>query len=196
MIRTFKHETLLEMAEHAEIPVINGLTDFSHPCQVMADILTIEEKFGSIEGKTLTWVGDYNNMTNSWIHAASALDFNLRICCPQVIAPKSIEQSNIKLIHDPFNAVIGTDVIMTDTWVSMGDVDIEDKRELFRDYQITSELMQHAKKETIFMHCLPAHRGEEVTADVIDGAHSVVFDQSENRLHVQKSIMLWCLHQI
>ncbi len=196
MIRTFKHETLREMAEHAGIPVINGLTDFSHPCQVMADILTIEEKLGSIEGKTISWVGDFNNMTNSWIHAASALDFNLRISCPQVIAPKSIEHENIKLIHDPYNAVLGSDVVMTDTWISMGDIDIDDKIELFKDYQVNSELMQHAKKEAIFMHCLPAHRGEEVTSDVIDGTQSVVFDQAENRLHVQKSIMLWCLNKI
>jgi ornithine carbamoyltransferase len=200
MIRTDLHSKLLELAEAATVPVINGLTDYSHPCQIMADVMTFEEQRGPIRGRTLAWVGDGNNMANSWVHAAQRFDFKLRLACPAGLAPPAEvlawateRQAQVQLFEDPREAVAGTDAILTDVWVSMGNRDSERRRRLLAPYQVDTALMEAAQPETLFMHCLPAHRGEEVAAEVIDGARSVVFDQAENRLHAQKGILTWCL---
>ncbi|NDF11305.1 MAG: ornithine carbamoyltransferase [Proteobacteria bacterium] len=197
MLRCYQHEMLKEMARHATVPLINGLTDYSHPCQVMADIMTFEEHRGSIRGKTVAWIGDCNNMANSWIQAAQSFDFKLRIACPKelVAAPANLP-SNISIIESSEEAVSAADLVCTDTWVSMGDNDADYKRELLASYQVNDALMSHAKPDALFMHCLPAHRGEEVTDSVIDGKHSVVWDEAENRLHIQKAIILWCLDKL
>jgi len=205
MMRTTVEEKLLEMAKYATVPVINGLTDKTHPCQLMADVMTYEEHRGSIKGKSVAWSGDGNNMATSWIHAAVQFDFELRIACPPELTPPAdvvqwAEKSKgrIQIGHDPEKLVSGADCVVTDTWVSMGDEDPQSpsaarRHNLLRGYQVDKHLMKQAKKDAIFMHCLPAHRGEEVTADVIDGPQSVVFDEAENRLHAQKSILAWCL---
>jgi ornithine carbamoyltransferase len=193
MLRCFQHEMLKEMAEYAKVPVINGLTDSSHPCQVMADIMTFIEHKGPIEDKVVTWIGDTNNMARSWMHAANSFGFELRISCPEELNPPASQSKHIKIITDPQEAVKGSDLITTDTWVSMGDVDGDFKRNILKPYQVNDELMRHAKSEALFMHCLPAHRGEEVTDGVIDGAQSVVWDEAENRLHIQKAILVWCM---
>ncbi len=205
MMRTTVEEKLLEMAKYATVPVINGLTDKTHPCQLMADVMTYEEHRGSIKGKSVAWSGDGNNMATSWIHAAVQFDFELRIACPPELTPPAdvvqwAEKSKgrIQIGHDPEKLVSGADCVVTDTWVSMGDEDPQSpsaarRHNLLRGYQVDKHLMQQAKKDAIFMHCLPAHRGEEVTAEVIDGPQSVVFDEAENRLHAQKSILAWCL---
>ncbi len=193
MIRTFRHETLLELAENSDVPVINGLTNISHPCQVMADIMTIIEHKGDIQNKVITWIGDCNNMAGSWIHAAEKFGFELRLACPEELAPPSGLPQNVRLLHDPMRAAEGADCITTDTWVSMGDADAEEKRQILEPFQVNDGIMKQAADDAIFLHCLPAHRGEEVTASVIDGAQSVVFDEAENRLHIQKAIMLWCM---
>ena len=203
MIRCNSHDDLLELAEAATIPVINGLTDHSHPCQILADIQTFEEHRGPIKGRTLAWVGDGNNMVTSWIHAATKFDFNLNLACPKELSPgkeeqKLIDKSNgmISLSQDPATAVKGADCVMTDTWVSMGDKDEARRKKLLAPYQVNDELMALADKKALFMHCLPAHRGEEVTNEVIDGPQSVVFDEAENRLHAQKAVLAWCLKLI
>jgi len=196
MIRTFKHETLTELAEHASVPVINGLTDYSHPCQVMTDILTFEEHLGTIEGKTIAWIGDTNNMANSWIQAADKFNFKLHISTPEEYAPPKNDSKNVIFFDDPKEAVKNADCVTSDTWVSMGDEDAEYKIGVLTPYQVNAELMSFAKDEAIFMHCLPAHRDEEVTSSVIDGKQSVIYDEAENRLHAQKAIMLWCLNKI
>ncbi len=203
MIRTSSHDTLKNLASNADIPVINGLTDYSHPCQIMADILTFEEHRGSIQNKVISWVGDGNNMVNSWIEAAQKFNFELRLACPaelncdQDLIKKAIANgANIKTTTDPIEAVKGSDCVMTDTWVSMGDKDAEMRHKVLTPYQVNADLMKHAANTAIFMHCLPAHRGEEVTAEVIDSVQSVVFDEAENRMHVQKAILAWCLGQI
>ncbi len=193
MLRCFKHEMLKEMADYSSVPVINGLTDYSHPCQVMADIMTFEEHRGSIEGKVVTWIGDVNNMARSWMHAAETFNFSLRVACPEDLSPPSVKSKNIQIITDPAEAVNGAHLVTTDTWVSMGDADGDFKREILKPYQVNDDLMDRAKKDALFMHCLPAHRGEEVTDAVIDGAQSVVWDEAENRLHIQKAILVWCL---
>ena len=205
MMRTTVEEKLLEMAKYATVPVINGLTDKTHPCQLMADVMTYEEHRGSIKGKSVAWSGDGNNMATSWIHAAVQFDFELRIACPPELTPPAdvlqwAEKSKgqIRIGHDPAKLVSGADCVVTDTWVSMGDEDPQSpsaarRHNLLRGYQVDKHLMKQAKKDAIFMHCLPAHRGEEVTAEVIDGPQSVVFDEAENRLHAQKSILAWCL---
>jgi ornithine carbamoyltransferase len=205
MMRTTVEEKLLEMAKYATVPVINGLTDKTHPCQLMADVMTYEEHRGSIKGKSVAWSGDGNNMATSWIHAAVQFDFELRIACPPELTPPAdvvqwAEKSKgrIRIGHDPEKLVKDADCVVTDTWVSMGDEDPQSpsaarRHNLLRGYQVDKHLMKQAKKDAIFMHCLPAHRGEEVTADVIDGPQSVVFDEAENRLHAQKSILAWCL---
>ncbi len=200
MIRCFKHETITDFAKHATIPVINGLTDYSHPCQIMADILTFEEHRGHITGKTVAWVGDSNNVATSWVHAAVKLGFTLKIATPTEFKPA---EKLLKWAKDnggkvswgtkPEIAAKDADLITTDTWVSMGQSNVEERHTLLTPYQVNKKLMSCAKKDVLFMHCLPAHRGEEVTADIIDGKHSVVFDEAENRLHVQKSIIIWCL---
>lgn len=202
MLRADQHATLLELAEHASIPVINGLTDASHPCQIMADILTIEEKFGSISGKTLAWIGDGNNVANTLISAAAKFDFTLNLACPPELAPSDdylnaaeAEGARVMLTTDPKEAATGADVVLADTWVSMGDEDAAMRMESLKHYQVDAELMRLAKPTAIFLHCLPAHRGEEVTSEVIDGPQSMVWDEAENRLHAQKAVLLWCLNK-
>jgi ornithine carbamoyltransferase len=200
VIRALDHEMLTELAQHATIPVINGLTRRSHPCQVMADVMTFEEHRGSIRGKTVAWTGDANNVLTSWVHAAERFDFSLRVANPPELRPKKwltdwIKGSDaaIKLGTDPEEAVKGADCVVTDTWVSMGDKDGARRHNLLKRYQVNARLMARAKPNALFMHCLPAHRGEEVTDEVIDGPQSVVFDEAENRLHAQKGILAWCL---
>ena len=200
MIRTDAHAKLLEMAEYASVPVINGLTDASHPCQIVADILTIEERKGPIRELKLAWSGDANNVATSLIHAAVRLGFQLDLACPAEMAPKpellrwvAEHQGRVRVTRDPFEAVQGADAVLTDTWVSMGDVEVERRHALLTPYRIDRRLLAAAKSDAIFLHCLPAHRGEEVTAEVIDGPQSVVFDEAENRLHAQKAILAWCL---
>ena len=200
MIRTLDHEELLELARHATVPVINGLTRRSHPCQVLADVMTFEEHRGSIRGKTVAWSGDANNVLASWLHAADRFDFRLRVATPAELKPKKwltgwIKQSgaDIRIGTDPEEAVKGADCVVTDTWVSMGDRDGTRRHNLLKRYQVNARLMARARPDALFMHCLPAHRGEEVTDEVIDGPQSVVFDEAENRLHAQKGILAWCL---
>jgi ornithine carbamoyltransferase len=205
MVRAHHHTTALEMAKVATVPVINGLTDHSHPCQIMADILTFEEHKGQIAGKTLAWVGDANNVCTSFIQAAVLLGFHLRIATPKAYEPSEAvltwakgheTTGSITCFSKPEEAVAGADAVITDTWISMGDSDPEKKKTALRPYQVTAELITHAAKDAIFMHCLPATRGEEVSAEVIDSKASVVLDEAENRLHVQKAILLWCLKQV
>jgi len=199
MIRTDRPTKLAELAAHATVPVINGLTDTSHPCQVLADVMTFEEHRGSIEEKIVAWSGDGNNVAASWIQAAAHFRFEMRLACPaELMPPPSVVDeargrgARIKLTIDPVDAVTGADCVLTDTWLSMGFRE-ENRQALLAPYQVNEALMAHAKPEAVFMHCLPAHRGEEVTAGVIDGPQSVVWDEAENRLHVQKGVLLWCL---
>ena len=198
MIRTFEQDLIEEFAKYATIPVINGLTDLLHPCQVLSDIFTIIEKKGGYEGLKVAYIGDGNNMTNSWINAAARLPFHLAIACPEGYDPdesileRGIRESKggVELLRIPANAASGADIIYTDVWASMGQEDEQEERvAAFRDYQVDEKLVGCAKKDAIIMHCLPAHRGEEIAASVIDGPQSVIIDQAENRLHVQKAIM-------
>jgi ornithine carbamoyltransferase len=199
MIRTLKHDDVVELARHATVPVINGLTKTSHPTQVMADVLTFEEHRGPIKGRRISWCGDGNNVLASWIHAAARLDFDLRIATPPELAPSpqlikwaKSNDARIKVTSDPFEAVEQADAIVTDCWVSMGDRDEKRRHNLLAPYQVNAKLLAAAGRDAIFMHCLPAHRGEEVTDEVMDGSRSVVFDEAENRLHAQKGILSWC----
>jgi ornithine carbamoyltransferase len=203
MIRILNHDALLELAQYATVPVINGLTRRSHPCQVMADVMTFEEHRGPIQGRTVAWSGDDNNVLVSWAHAAERFKFNLNVATPPQLAPNKTmrdwikaTQAPIMLGNDPEAAVRGADCVVTDTWFSMGDKDGEHRHNLLRPYQVNARLMSLAKPDALFMHCLPAHRGDEVTDDVIDGPQSVVFDEAENRLHVQKGILAWCLQAV
>lgn len=203
MIRILNHEALAELAAHATVPVINGLTRRSHPCQVMADVMTFEEHRGPIKGRTVAWTGDDNNVLASWAHAADRFGFDLRVATPPELAPNKLLKDWIKAAGAPVtlgnkadDAVRGADCVVTDTWVSMGDKEGEHRHNLLKPYQVNARLMSLANKDAIFMHCLPAHRGEEVTDEVIDGPQSVVFDEAENRLHAQKGILAWCLHAI
>jgi len=204
MIRTGDHRTVSELAENATIPVINGLTRQSHPCQIMADVMTFEEHKGAIAGRTVAWLGDGNNVLASWVHAADRFRFALRVASPPELAPPAPlmswareRQAQIMVTTDAELAATGADCLVTDTWVSMGDDDGAGRRHnLLQPYQVNQRLMARAKPDAIFMHCLPAHRGEEVTAEIIDGPQSVVFDEAENRLHVQKGILAWCLEGI
>jgi ornithine carbamoyltransferase len=200
MIRILNHKSLQELAANATVPVINGLTKFSHPCQVMADVMTFEEHKGPIKGKKVAWTGDANNVLTSWVHAAARFDFELNVASPRDFAAKppvmkwAKEQgAAIKFMRDPEAAVEGADCIVTDTWVSMGDKEAKRRHNILKPYQVNRALMKRAKPDAIFMHCLPAHRGEEVTDDVIDSPQSVVFDEAENRLHAQKGILAWCM---
>ncbi|MDP4064582.1 Ornithine carbamoyltransferase, anabolic [Rhodobacteraceae bacterium IMCC1933] len=202
MIRTFEEATLLEMADYASVPVINGLTNRSHPCQIMADILTFEEHRGSIRGKRVVWTGDGNNVCASFIHAAGQFGFDFVFAGPATLDPeaKFVENArakgvNIEIQRDVKEAVRGADLLLTDTWISMHDSQTarERRHNQLRPYQVDDALMAQAKPDALFMHCLPAHRNEEVTSSVMDGPHSVVFDEAENRLHAQKAIMRWCL---
>ena len=199
MIRTFEEAKILEMAKYASVPVINGLTDNSHPCQLMADVMTFEEHRGSIKGKTVAWSGDGNNMASSWIHAATKFDFKLNIACPRECRPDeklldwaNKEKNHVNLFHDPKAAVENADCVVTDTWVSMGSDD-SNRHNLLSPFQVNKKLMENASPEAVFLHCLPAHRGEEVTSEVLDGPRSLVWDEAENRLHAQKAILLWCM---
>jgi ornithine carbamoyltransferase len=200
MIRALDPEAVAELARFATVPVINGLTRRSHPCQVMADVMTFEEHRGPIRGRTVAWSGDANNVLTSWMHAAERFAFRMRVATPPELAPKKplvewIKSSGatITLGTDPEDAVKDADCIVTDTWVSMGDRDGARRHNLLKHYQVNERLMARAKPDALFMHCLPAHRGEEVTDEVMDGPHSVVFDEAENRLHAQKGILTWCL---
>ncbi|QKT02822.1 ornithine carbamoyltransferase [Ectothiorhodospiraceae bacterium 2226] len=194
MIRTYEHEKIERFAACSRVPVINALTDRFHPCQLLADVQTFVEHRGPIEGKTVAWIGDGNNMCHSYIHAARQFDFTLRIACPVGYEPdREILLSgaeNVQLISDPMEAARGADLVVTDVWASMGQEEEQAKRALaFADYQVTQTLMQQTAPGALFMHCLPAHRGEEVAAEVIDGPQSVVWDEAENRLHAQKALM-------
>ena len=198
MIRTFSQEVVEELAGYATVPVINGLTDLLHPCQIMADLLTVIEKKGTYEGLKMAWIGDGNNMANSWIESAGKLGFDLTLACPKGYTPDpliladahKITTGKIRLTSDPFEAAKDGDVINTDVWASMGQEEEKKQREVaFKGYQVNTELMKVAQKDAIILHCLPAHRGEEITEEVIEGPNSMVWDQAENRLHVQKAIM-------
>ena len=196
MIRTFAHSDVEELAEHATVPVINGLTDLLHPCQVLADMFTIEEALGSLEDRVVAWVGDGNNMANSWLNAAATVEFELRLACPKGYQPNheileaAKAKTRIQITEDPEEAVKGAHVVNTDVWASMGQEDESEVRaEAFEGYVIDRELMRLADDDAIFLHCLPAHRGEEVEAEVFEGRQSRVFDQAENRLHVQKALL-------
>lgn len=200
MMRTFEQSKLDELAAHASVPVISGLTDSGHPCQLMADVLTLEEQRGGVAGQTIAWSGDGNNMANSWIEGAARFGYRLRLACPQGLEPDTrvlrraqADGADVTLTDDPQAAVEGADCVVADTWVSMGDEDAADRHNLLRPYQVDAALMGLATKDAVFMHCLPAHRGEEVTAEVIDGPQSVVFAQAANRVHAQKGVLLWCL---
>jgi ornithine carbamoyltransferase len=200
MIRSTSHASLLELAEHATVPVINGLTDQSHPCQIMADLLTLQEKKKRLQGLIVAWCGDSCNVTNSWIHAAGKFGLSLRIASPEPLQPQasvrewaSRNKVDLLITSDPVVAVEDADCVVTDTWISMNVSEAANRHNLLKPYQVTTALMQLAKKDALFMHCLPAHRGEEVTAEVIDGPQSIVFDEAENRLHAQKSILAFCL---
>jgi ornithine carbamoyltransferase len=202
MIRTFEEATLAELAEHASVPVINGLTDASHPCQIMADVLTYEEHRGPIAGRRVVWAGDGNNVCASFLHAAGQFGFDLTFTGPETLDPDPRAVAfargqgvSVTIERDPARAVQGADLVVTDTWVSMHDAQStrERRHNQLRPYQVNAALMARAKPEALFMHCLPAHRGEEVTSEVMDGPASVVFDEAENRLHAQKAILRWCL---
>lgn len=200
MLRASKHSNLTDLAAHATVPVINGLTDLSHPCQVMADILTLEEHKGPIAQQHVSWVGDGNNVAASWIHAVGVMGGKLTLGCPQPLNPAPEVMAwakkagaDVTLTASPEGAVKNADCVITDCWVSMHDKDGETRHNLLKPYQVNAALMGHAKRDAIFMHCLPAHRNEEVTDEIMDGPQSVVFDEAENRLHIQKSILLHCL---
>lgn len=192
MIRMGDHEALKEFAAYSYVPVINGLTDWSHPCQIMADMMTIEEKLGSLQGKKIAWMGDYNNVTRSLAHAAEIWGYNFHIAAPDNLHPADENLgSAVSFTADPVKAAQYADVIITDTWVSMGQ---EGKSiDMFAPYQVNDELMAFAKPEALFMHCMPIHRGEEVTDSVLNSKHSVIYDEAENRLHAQKAVLAWCL---
>jgi len=198
MIRILSHAQLKELAAHASVPVLNGLTKTSHPCQVVADILTFEEHRGSIAGKTIAWVGDSNNVLRSWVEASARLGFTMKVATPEELQPDAAmvdwaaqEKADLHLLRSPQEAVAGADCVVADAWVSMGDKDGARRHNLLKPYQVNEALMEVAGKQALFMHCLPAKRGEEVTDGVMDGPHSVVFDEAENRLHAQKSILAW-----
>lgn len=202
MIRTFEEATLLEMAEHATVPVINGLTNRTHPCQIMADIMTFEEHLGPIKGRKVVWSGDGNNTFSSFVHAAGQFGFDLTFTGPEVLEPAQslLDEArskgvNVKIDRDPHTAVKDADLVVTDTWVSMHDPQSarERRHNQLRGYQVNADLMSRAKPEALFMHCLPAHRDDEATSEVMDGPQSVIFDEAENRLHVQKAIIRHCL---
>lgn len=203
MIRANSHEDVLNFAAASDVPVINGLTDLSHPCQIIADIMTIEERAGDIAGKTIAWLGDGNNVCTSFMHAAEKLDFKLRIATPESYAPRGQELAaakaagaDIEAGNDAAKAIAGADVVVTDAWVSMGDLDKDARMAAFPPYAVTSAMMARAAKDALFLHCLPAHRGEEVTDAVMDGTQSAVWDEAENRIHAQKAVLMWCLGRL
>ena len=200
MVRTDAEQKLMDMARHASVPVINGLTERGHPCQIMADVMTLEEHFGTVEGKTVAWIGDCNNMCLSWIEAATKLGFSLRIAGPKTHQPTADDiaraqnaGAKIELFDDASKAVAGVDCVTTDAWASMTHTDRDARVAAFKPFQVNEALMTKAGKDAVFLHCLPAHRGEEVTDGVLDGPQSLALDEAENRLHVQKAILRWCL---
>ncbi|MFT6558032.1 ornithine carbamoyltransferase [Sneathiella sp.] len=202
MLRTDNHSKLIELAENASIPIINGLSNNSHPCQLMADVMTFEEHKGPITNKVVAWSGDGNNMVTSWIHAAGQFDFEFRIACPKELTPdqRALDWAkemgaSVYVTQSAEEAAAGADCLVTDTWVSMGD-DAGDRHNMLAPFQIDEKLMEKAATDAIFMHCLPAHREEEATAAVMDGPQSVIFDEAENRLHAQKAVLRWCLGKI
>jgi ornithine carbamoyltransferase len=199
MLRAAQHSHLVDMAEHATVPVINGLTDRTHPCQVMADILTLEERKGDVSRQTIAWLGDGNNVASSWVQGVAQLGGSLRLGCPpefalsrNIVDLAKRSGADVMETSDPEEAVRQADCVITDAWVSMHDADGERRHNILKPYQVNARLMAHAKPDAIFMHCLPAHRNEEVTDEVMDGPQSVVFDEAENRLHAQKAILLHC----
>ncbi|QGR02139.1 ornithine carbamoyltransferase [Ehrlichia ruminantium] len=199
VIRILEHDSLLEFDAHSTVPVINSLTQYSHPCQVLADIMTYEEKMGPIEGATVSWIGDFNNMLVSWVHAATVLNFKLNVSTLEhskelELLLNSAKKQGANIVYDrnPHNIIQNANVITTDAWLSMGDNN-NIKSEFF-NYQVNAALLKDARPDYMFLHCLPAHRGEEVTSEIIDGPNSYIFDEAENRLHIQKAIMLWCLN--
>jgi ornithine carbamoyltransferase len=196
MIRTYGHPEVEELARHATVPVINGLTDLLHPCQVMADVMTMQQHLGGYAGKKVAWIGDGNNMANSWMNAAAAFGFTLALACPEgydpdaTILARARERTEVALVRDPREAVEGAHVVNTDVWASMGQEEEQAARmRAFSGYEVSEDLMARAARDAIFLHCLPAHRGEEVSAEVLEGPQSRVWDEAENRLHVQKAIM-------
>jgi ornithine carbamoyltransferase len=200
MIRANRHEDVEAFAAASTVPIINGLTDRSHPCQIMADLQTFEERRGPLAGKTIAWVGDGNNVCSSFIHAAPKFGFRLNIAAPRAYAPDLVDmaraqaaQGRVELTEDPRGAVEGADLVVADTWVSMGDTDKAERLAALEPYQVNRALMALAKPDAAFMHCLPAHRGEEVTDEILDGPNSLVWDEAENRIHAQKAILAWCL---
>ena len=200
VIRTNQTRKLDDLARYATVPVINGLTDTSHPCQLMADVMTLQEKKGPVAGKVVAWSGDGNNVAASWVHAAVRFGFTLRLACPEELSPPQPlfewalrEGGQVELTADPIRAVSGADCVVTDTWISMGVEASVNRHNMLAPYRVDEDLMAHAKPNAIFMHCLPVKRGEEVTAGVIDGPQSAVWDEAENRLHAQKGILAWCL---
>jgi len=200
MIRTTESRKLEELAEHATVPVINGLTDASHPCQIMADVMTLQERKGQLAGRIVAWSGDGNNVAASWVHAAVRFGFTMRLACPAELSPPprlidwaAREGGRVSLTAEPIEAVADADCVVTDTWISMGAEASVNRHNMLAPYRVDEDLMAHAKPDAIFMHCLPAKRGQEVTAGVIDGPQSVVWDEAENRLHAQKAILAWCL---
>ncbi len=205
MARLFEHKHILELAEYADVPVINGLTDYNHPCQIMADIFTILEVRGTLSDLKVTYIGDGNNVANSWINLASVLPFSLVICSPSGYEPDPVTLaharekgiSDVKVIEDPKTAVSESDIVYTDVWASMGqESEAKSREKAFKPYQVNRELISHAKPDAKVMHCLPAHRGSEITDDVLDSSQSIVFDEAENRMHVQKAIIVKLLGQV
>ena len=199
MIRANHHHTLEHFAAHSDVPVINGLSDQGHPCQVIADLQTIEEHRGGVRGKTLAWIGDGNNMCSSFLHVATQFGFRLIIACPPAYAPNRVDLARaveagaqVEITHDPKAAAHGAHAVLADTWVSMGDFDHDERLAALQPYQVDEGLMALAAPDALFLHCLPAHRGEEMTEAVIDGPQSVVWDEAENRIHAQKAILAWC----
>ena len=197
MIRANSHADVVRFAEASSVPVINGLTDKSHPCQILADLLTFEAHRGPVAGKTLAWIGDGNNVCASFIHAAGKLGFSLRIGCPIEYSPNAADLAraagaDVQVTHDPRAAAEGADCVMADTWVSMGDADYDERMTALAPFQVDQALMRLAARNAVFLHCLPAHRGEEVTAEVIDGPQSLVWEEAENRIHAQKAVLAWC----
>ena len=196
--RTSSAKKLYELAKYSDVPVINGLNDQTHPCQLIADIMTFEENIGIIDGKTVTWCGDFNNVCRSWVQASNIFDFTLNLACPKDLIDKVemkniTKLKNIKIFDSAEKACNNSDCIMTDTWFSMGQKVSEKKRKLLQPFQVTNKLLSIAKKKSIFMHCLPAHRGEEIGKDIFEHPKSVIWDEEENRLHTQKAILNWCL---
>jgi ornithine carbamoyltransferase len=199
-LRSFQHSTLVALADTAEVPVVNAMTNQLHPCQLMADLLTVKERWGDIQDIKIAWVGDGNNMANTWVTAAQMVGFQLVLACPERFPPNAdilqqavAEGARVSLSHDPLFAVKGAHVVATDIWDSVGDVDAGVLQQAFAGYQVNTALLAHAHKDAMILHCLPAHRGEEITDDVLDGPKSAVWDEAENRLHVQKAIIMWCM---